>query len=64
MKNSIKITFLALAIAFTAASCDSKKATNGSDTTKTDSAAIAVDTTKADTTAAPVDTTKKDTVKK
>ena len=64
MKNSFKLAFLGLAIVVSAAACSGNKATTGSDSTATDSSAVApADTTKADTTAAPADTTKKDSVK-
>jgi len=67
MKNSIKITFVALAIAITAAACDParKTTTEPTDSTKVDSTAVAADYTKKDTTVtAPADSIKKDTVKK
>ena len=67
MKTSIKITFVAFAIAITAAACDParKTTTDPVDSAKVDSTALAGDSTKKDTTvAAPVDSTKKDTVKK
>ncbi|MES2063273.1 MAG: hypothetical protein V4456_15205 [Bacteroidota bacterium] len=67
MKNSIKITFVAFAIAITAAACDParKTTTEPIDSTKVDSTAMAADSTKKDTTVtAPADSTKKDTVKK
>jgi hypothetical protein len=67
MKTSIKLTFVAFAIAITAAACDpaKKTTTDPADSTKMDSTAIAADSTGKDTTvAAPVDSTKKDTVKK
>jgi hypothetical protein len=67
MKTSIKITFLAFAIAITAAACDpaKKTTTDPADSTKTDSAIVAADSTKKDTTVVPpVDSTKKDSVKK
>ncbi|OOQ59671.1 hypothetical protein [Mucilaginibacter pedocola] len=57
MKNSFKVAFLALAIAVSAVACKGKSATEGTDTTKTDT--TVVDTTKKDTTV--VDTVKKDT---
>jgi hypothetical protein len=66
MKTSIKLTLVAFAIAIAATACDpAKKATTGSDTTKTDSTATVADSTKKDTSATtPVDSTKKDPVKK
>lgn len=67
MKNSIKITFVAFAIAITAAACDpaKKTTTDPADSAKIDSSAVAADSTKKDTTAAAhVDSTKKDSVKK
>ena len=62
MKTSIKITFVAFAIAITAAACDpAKKApTESTDSLKKDS--IAADSAKKDT-AVVVDSLKKDSVK-
>nr|WP_067059051.1 hypothetical protein [Mucilaginibacter sp. L294] len=67
MKTSIKLTFVAFAIAITAAACDParKTTTDPADSTKIDSTTVAVDSTKKETTVtAPVDSTKKDSVKK
>jgi Skp family chaperone for outer membrane proteins len=67
MKNSTKLTFVAFAIAITAAACDPAKKTTAdpADSTKIDSTAVVADSTKKDTTvAAPVDSIKKDSVKK
>ncbi|MET3980613.1 hypothetical protein ABIB62_003214 [Mucilaginibacter sp. UYP25] len=64
MKNSIKITFLALAIAFTAASCESKKPTDGVDTSKNDTVVNVDSTVSKDTVVKGADTVKVDTTKK
>ena len=63
MKTSIKITFVAFAIAITAAACDpaKKTTTDPTDSLKKDS--VAIDSTKNDTTVV-VDSLKKDSVKK
>ena len=63
MKNSIKLSALALALAVCFASCDGKKSTTGGDTSKVDTAKK--DTMKSmatpppDTSKKPVDTAKK-----
>ncbi|MES2267110.1 MAG: hypothetical protein V4520_10135 [Bacteroidota bacterium] len=64
MKNSIKITFLALAIALTAASCESKKPAETGDTTKNDTTVKVDSTVKKDTVVKGADTVKTDTTKK
>ncbi|MDE3234670.1 MAG: hypothetical protein KGO81_01860 [Bacteroidota bacterium] len=54
-----------LAVAGVMAACNNAKTDAASaDSTKKDSATVAVDTTKKDSAAMPVDTTKKDTTKK
>jgi len=71
MKNSIKLTFLALAIAVSFTACKGNGSSSAADSAKAadsvkaaDSAkAASADTTKKDTTA-KADTTKKDTTKK
>ena len=64
MKNSIKITFLALAIAFTAASCESKKPADAGDTSKNDTVVKVDSTVTKDTIVKGADTVKVDTTKK
>jgi putative Mn2+ efflux pump MntP len=63
MKNSFKLTFLALAIAVSAAACGGNKSTTGSDTTVKDTTVAPVDTVKTDSVVVAPDTTKKDSVK-
>lgn len=60
MKNTFKLSFLALVISLSVAACSSdKKAMGTSDSSKVDSAASSTSTTTTDTTAAKTDTTKK-----
>jgi len=61
MKNTIKLSVLALAIATSFAACKGKGAAT-TDSVKTDS--VKVDSVKKDTTVVKVDSTKKDTTKK
>ncbi|RYE27919.1 MAG: hypothetical protein EOP42_18295 [Sphingobacteriaceae bacterium] len=64
MKNTFKLSFLALAISLSVAACSSdKKAMGTSDSSAVDSAASTSTTTTTDTTAT-TDTTKTDTTKK
>ena len=66
MKNSIKLSALALVVAVAFASCGGPKKTSAADSAaKADSAKLAADTVKKDTSAVKADTTaKKDTTKK
>ncbi|MEB0260179.1 MULTISPECIES: hypothetical protein [unclassified Mucilaginibacter] len=64
MKNPIKITLLALAIAFTATSCESKKPTDAGDTSKNDTVVKLDSTVTKDTIVKGADTVKIDTTKK
>ncbi|AYL96058.1 hypothetical protein HYN43_012510 [Mucilaginibacter celer] len=63
MKNSLKLSLLALTIAASFTACDPPKGTDSSKA-PIDTAKNAVDTAKgSDTTKAPADTVKKDSVK-
>jgi hypothetical protein len=62
MKTSIKITFVAFAIAITAAACDPAKTTTTESTDSLKKDSVAVDSAKKDTTVV-VDSLKKDSVK-
>ncbi|MCO5935384.1 hypothetical protein NAF17_07515 [Mucilaginibacter sp. RB4R14] len=64
MKNPIKTTFVALAIAFTVASCESKKPADAGDTSKKDTVLKLNSTLTKDTIVKGTDTVKVDTTKK
>jgi len=68
MKNSFKVTLLAITVLLFVASCKGNKALNAGDSTKVDSSSMSAsakgDSTKTDTSKAKTDSVKKSAVKK